>query len=275
VQVLFSTNAEQRLELAQKLAGKDKLKKLAGMLGRFRRMAIHSQKTRITHGLDEVHDMEIGSDLGKVLPSELVYLRHPVLKKQFQRKFTEGQLLQYQLRGREKAGKGPIVCCVDSSGSMGGDNELWAKAIALALLEIAQMQKRAFAVIFFGAEDDPVEIIEVHMGEQNILDKVVRIAEYFLNGGTDFETPLNAAIELIEKTEFRKADIVFVTDGYCGVSDEWLEDFLRRKAEKEARVHSVLVEMTGSNEVVDSFSDPVSTVMDLTVDSAVEIFQGV
>ena len=35
--------AEQRLELAQKLAGKDKLKKLAGMFGRFRRMTIHSQ----------------------------------------------------------------------------------------------------------------------------------------------------------------------------------------------------------------------------------------
>ena len=272
---LMQLPAEQRLELAQKLAGKDKLKKLAGMLGRFRRMAIHSQKTKITHGLDEVHDMETGNDLEKVLPSELVYLRHPLLKKQFQRKFTEGQLLQYQLRGREKAGKGPIVCCVDSSGSMDGDNELWAKAVALALLEIAQMQKRSFGVIFFGAEWDDLEIIEIHRGEPNILDKVIRIAEYYLGGGTDFEKPLNAAIELIEKTEFKKADIVFVTDGYCGVSDEWLEEFLRRKAEKEARVHSVLVEMVQSNETVDSFSDQVSTVMDLTVDSAVEIFQGV
>jgi len=118
---LIQLPAEQRLELAQKLAGKDKLKKLAGMLGRFRLMAIHSQKTKINHGLDDVHDMETSNDLGKVLPSELVYLRHSVLKKQFQRKFTEGQLLQYKLRGREKAGKGPIVCCVDSSGSMGGD----------------------------------------------------------------------------------------------------------------------------------------------------------
>ena len=238
-------------------------------------MAIHSKKTKITHGLDEIHDMEIGNDLEKVLSSELVNLRHPVLKKQFQRKFMEGQLLQYQLIGREKAGKGPIVCCVDSSGSMGGDSELWAKAVAMSLLEIAQMQKRSFAVIFFGSESDPLEIIEVHKGDQNVLDKVVRIAEYFLNGGTDFEKPLNAAMELIEKIEFRKADIVFVTDGYCGVSDEWLEEFLKRKAEKEARVHSVLIEMTDSNGVVDSFSDQVSTVMDLTVDSAVEIFQGV
>ena len=212
--------AEQRLELAQKLAGKDKLKKLARMLGRFRLMAIHSQKSTINHGLDEVYDMETGSDLEKVLPSELVNLCHPVLKKQFQRKFTEGQLLQYNLRGRENAGKGPIVCCVDSSGSMEGDRELWAKAVALALLEIAQMQKRPFAVIFFGSAWEALETIEIQKGEQNILDKVIQIAEYFLNGGTDFEKPLNAAIELSEKTEFKKADIVFVADGKCGVSDE-------------------------------------------------------
>lgn len=266
---------EQRLVLAQKLGEKDKLKKLAKMLGRFRRMAIHSQKTKITHGLDEVHDMETGSDLEKVLPTELVTLRHPALKKEFHRKYIEGQLMQYQLRGKEKAGKGPIICCVDSSGSMSGEEELWSKAVTLALLEIAQMQKRAFGVIFFGSEDDPLEIIEVQKGEQNVINKVIQIAEYYLGGGTDFETPLNAALELIEKVEFKKADIVFVTDGYCGVSDEWLKDFLKRKSEKEARVHSVLVQIRSSNETVDSFSDQVSTVMDLTVDTAVEIFQGV
>ena len=43
---LMQLPPEQRLELAQKLAGKDKLKKLASMLGRFRRMAIHSHTSR-------------------------------------------------------------------------------------------------------------------------------------------------------------------------------------------------------------------------------------
>ncbi|MBC2746218.1 MAG: VWA domain-containing protein [ANME-2 cluster archaeon] len=271
---LMSLPPELRLELAQKLAGKDKLKQLAKMLGRFRRMAIHSQKTKITHGLDEVHDMEQGNDLEKVLPVELVNLRHPLLKKDFQRKFTESQLMQYQLRGNEKAGKGPVICCVDSSGSMDGESELWSKAVTLSLLEIAQMQNRAFAVIFFGSENEPLEIIEITKGEHNLINKVIQIAEYYLGGGTDFETPLNGAIELIEKSEFKKADIVFVTDGACGISDEWLTDFLARKKQKEARIHSVLVNMRSSDETVDSFSDQVSTVAELTIDNAVEIFQG-
>lgn len=272
---LQQLSPEQRLELAQKLGDKDKLKKLAKMIGRFRRMAIHSQKTKITHGLDEVHDMETGNDLEKVLPSELVYLRHPVLKSQFNRKFTEAQLLQYELRGKEKVGRGPIICCIDSSGSMYGESELWAKAVALSLLEIAQMQKRSFAAIFFGSDSDPLETIEIHKGEQNVIGKVLEIAEYYLGGGTDFEKPLDEAIELIEREEFKKADIVFVTDGYCGVSDDWLESFLKRKDTKEARIHSVLVDMSSSNEVMDSFSDQVTPVQDLTIDSAVEIFQGV
>jgi len=266
---------EQRLELAKKLAEKDKLKKLAKMIGRFRRIAIHTQKSKITHGLDEVHDMELGDELQKVLPSELLKLNHPQLEQDFKRRYIEKQLLQYQLRGKENIGRGPMICCVDSSGSMDGDSEMWAKAVTLALLEIAQMQKRAFAVIFFGAEDDPLETIEIKKGEQNVISKVIQIAEYFLSGGTDFEKPLDAAIDLIEREEFNKADIVFVTDGYCGVSDEWLENFLTRKAAKEVRIHSVLVDMSDSNEVVDSFSDQVSTVMDLTLDDAVEIFQGV
>ena len=266
---------EQRLELAKKLAGKNKLKKLAKMIGRFRRIAIHSQKTKITHGLDEVHDMELGDELEKVLPSELIKLNHPQLEQDFKRRFIEKELLQYQLRGKENAGKGPIICCVDSSGSMDGECEMWAKAVTLALLEIAQMQKRAFAVIFFGAESDPLETIEIKKGEKNVISKVIQIAEYYLGGGTDFEKPLTAALELIEKTEFKKADIVFVTDGYCDVQDEWLEDFMKRKTNKEARIHSVLVEMDSSNDTVDSFSDQVSTVTDLTLDNAVEIFQGV
>ena len=272
---LQQLSPEIRLELAQKLSQKSKLKKLAKMLGRFRRMAIHAQKTKIIHGKDEVHDLETGSDLERVIPSELAGLRNPILKKDFMRKFTEGQLLQYQLRGKENVGKGPIICCVDSSGSMNGDRELWAKATALALLEIAQMQKRSFALIFFGSDTEPLEIIEIHKGEQNVLEKVIRIAEYWLGGGTDFQQPLDAAIQLIERQEFKKADILLATDGHCGIDEDWHKEFMERKARKEARIHTVLVNMRHSNETVDSFSDQVSTIADLTIDSAVEICQGV
>lgn len=99
---------------------------------------------------DEIHTVGIGNDLSRVLPAELVQLRHPLMKGEFKPRFIEGKLMQYELKGTEKQGKGPIIVCCDNSGSMSGDREVWSKAVALALLEVATMQKRAFVCIHFG-----------------------------------------------------------------------------------------------------------------------------
>lgn len=268
--------AEKRLELAGKLSKSAKMKKLARMVGRFRRLALHAQKTKIKHGLDEVFDLENGSDLNRIVPSELGLLKNPITKREFGRKFTEGKLLQYKLRGMERAGKGPIVCCIDSSGSMNGDKELWSKAVALGLLEIAQMQHRNYAAIQFGSKGQPLDITIIEKGERNIIEKVLHIAEYFLGGGTDFEDPLDKAMEIIHNVEFKKADIVFVTDGECDVDEDWLKAFLELKKEKEVRIHSVLCDYGNtSTSTVHKFSDQISSTSELTEDQASEIFGGV
>lgn len=264
---------EKRLELAQKLNKSEKMKKLARMIGRFRRLAVHAQKTKINHSQDEVHDIAKGNDLNRVVPSELALLRNEVTKREFQRKFTEGSLMQYQLRGTEQAGKGPIICAVDGSGSMAGEREMWSKAVTLGLLEVATMQKRAFAYIMFGARDDPMEVVIIKKGEKNIIEKVLRIAELFLSGGTEFETPLDKAVEILNESEFRKADIAFVTDGNCDVSDEWLKKFLQVKKDKEVRIHGV--EIFGHAETLRKFCDRITSVEELGNDEASEIFQGV
>lgn len=264
---------EKRLEIAQKLRQNEKLKKLAKIVGRFRRLAVHAQKTKINRSQDEVHDIELGSDLNRVIPSELALLRNPITKREFGRKFVEGKLMQYKLRGLEKAGKGPIICCIDSSGSMAGDRELWAKAVALSLLDIAVSQKRSFGAIQFGARDDILDIITIQKGEKNIIEKVLHIASYFLNGGTDFEKPLNSAIGLINESEFIKADIVFISDGHCDVSEGWLTKFLQIKKEKEFRVHSV--EIMGHSDTLRKFSDAITTANQLADTEAMEIFGGV
>jgi uncharacterized protein with von Willebrand factor type A (vWA) domain len=272
---------EKRLELAQRLSASAKMKKLARLIGRFRRLAIHSQKTKIKHGYDEVYDLELGSDLNRLIPSELGLLRNPTTKLEFGRKFTEGKLMQYKLRGFEKAGKGPIICCIDGSGSMSGDREIWAKAVALGLLEIATMQKRAFASIQFGAKADNIKdekyrdelVVTIQKDERNIIEKVIRIAEFFLNGGTDFESPLDKAVEILNDSQFKKADIVFITDGSCGVSEEWLQKFLQVKKEKEVRIHGI--EIFGYSETLKLFCDQVTPVNELTGDDASQIFGGV
>ncbi len=63
-------------------------------------------------------------------------------------------------------------------------------------------------------------------------EDVLRCAETFLNGNTDYETPLREALRLMEQEGFENADMVFVTDGECVLPDSFLE---KLKAEQSAR----------------------------------------
>lgn len=54
---------------------------------------------------------------------------------------------------------------------------------------------------------DAQEIIDIKPGEKDILNKIVKIAEFFLNArGTAFEPALSQALEFISKQSFKKAD---------------------------------------------------------------------
>ena len=50
----------------------------------------------------------------------------------------------------------------------------------------------------------------------------VDAAETFLGGGTDFQTPVNDALRLMDEEDLENADIVFITDGECKLPDKYL-----------------------------------------------------
>jgi len=266
---------EEKFRRAELIKSSRKMKELSKLVGRFKRLAISTQKTKVKQVPTEVFDVKVGQDLDKVLPSEILALSHPLMKYEFYERWAGGKLLLYEVKGKEKEGKGPVIICVDNSGSMAGQKELWSKAVALALLEISKLQKRNYACIHFGSSTDPIKIIEVPKGQASF-DKVLEIGQYFLNGGTDFAKPLTEAVALIEKSEFKKADIVFVTDGECAVTDEFLTEFRAAKKQKEFKVISVLVDMGSTTPTaVREFSDEVKFVSELSGNEAGEIFAAV
>ena len=64
-------------KLAARLAGDDRLRRIALLAGKFKRIAMRKQKAKVKHGQDEVTDVEMGSELSKLLPVELAGLLHP------------------------------------------------------------------------------------------------------------------------------------------------------------------------------------------------------
>ncbi len=256
--------AEKRFELAARIQGNHKLRELADKVGRMVRFALGEQARKIIHGRDEVHDIELGNDLALVLPSELAYLGNDESKILFWKKYAERELLQYQLRGTEKVAKGAIICMIDSSGSMGGARETWAKAVAIALLNIAQRQKRDFYGIIFSSAGDPLMEWYWPKGVAPIED-VLDFAEFEYMGGTDFELPIGRAVEVLEEQfqseDAQKGDLVLITDGECAVSQDWTDKYFNAKKEFAFRMYGCLIGF--SSATLDLLSDSTYKINDL------------
>jgi uncharacterized protein with von Willebrand factor type A (vWA) domain len=246
--------AKDRLALAEALKSKPKLKDIANTLGRMQKIANKKQKER-TEDSNARSDVDLGNELANILPSELALLKNPVTRKDFYKKFAQGELLQYSYKNKEKLGKGPIVCCIDTSGSMDCE-DVYSKAFMLSILMIARKQKRAFACINYASASSIKSWVFVQ-SQRITPGEIVEMAEWFWNGGTDFECPLNEAIDVIKNyNKFKKADIILVTDGSSSVNDNWLERFNETRKKMGVNVISIQLGNNQYNEIVlKSFSD--------------------
>jgi uncharacterized protein with von Willebrand factor type A (vWA) domain len=271
----YKSSPGRQIELGKHLAGNDKLKKLAQMVGRMKQHALALRRKIFERTNEELFEVGLGAEVSRLLPHELVTLHHPVLRKDFTRRFVENELLLYSLRGLEEKGKGPVVVCLDGSSSMMGDKEVWAKALTLTLLEIARRQRRLFRAICFSSADTPLQIFDLNPRERYEVEmgKVMELAEYFPGGGTDFETPLNAALECIQQSRFKRGDIVFITDGECQVGQDWAKTFRTTKEELGFSLFSILIDV-GSNSMgaLKEFSDKITTVSRLASEGVKDLF---
>jgi len=237
------SGGEVKAELARRIRASAKLRRLAKEAGRLRRVAAAKQRSKTKHSSDEVADVELGNDTSRLLPSEVVKLCTPGLFLDFARKFHERSLLQYRLTGTEAQGRGPLVVCVDSSGSMRGSKEIWSKAFALALLQVAALQKRHCRVVHFNT--DVVRVDDWPPGRVEPL-RLLESMEPFWGGGTSFTPPLTTALEAIQQNDKLKlADVVLVTDGQAELPDDFVKQWKEAKKKYQFTTYAVHVDSPG------------------------------
>ena len=195
--------------LTARLRASYRLRQIAKLAGRFRRIASSKRRSRVRHGTDEIVDVEQGDDLGRLLPLELAMLVHPATKLLAMRNLLERSSMQYRLEGTETLGKGPLVVAIDKSGSMEGDKDIWATAVALALLDVAQAERRPFALLCFDANVKHETIV---MPGGALPETALHVPA---DGGTNIDGVVRRGLEIIQHHPgaLRKADIVLVTDG--------------------------------------------------------------
>lgn len=238
-----------QLALAEKMSTLPKLKDIAAWAGRFKLIAQQKQRSKHKEAIAR-SGVRQGNQIEHLLPVELAAYASPLTKLDFMRRYVEVQTLQYDAKDKEQLGKGPIILCLDQSGSMDSQDTI-SKGFVLALMSIARKQRRDFALILFSGSARKAQLYE--RGKIKVSD-MVKLATTFLSGGTDFESPLREATEVMQKSRFNKADVVFVTDGEANVSQKFLDTWSVLKEKKEFKVLSLLLG-TQKPYGVQSFSD--------------------
>ena len=208
----------------------------------------------------EMRGVTRSDSISRMLPQEAALLGHPVLKGLWHAKRSEQALLSYAVEGVEletitteveeqqeitregkdkRLDKGPVLVCLDTSGSMSGSPEQIAKALVLETLRIAGNEKRDCYVYLFGSTN---EVAEMELSaDKKGMDRLISFLSMSFGGGTDVQGPVEKALAQCKQEKWQKADILIVSDGEFGYADNLLQRVKRRKTTHGLRVHGVLI----------------------------------
>jgi uncharacterized protein with von Willebrand factor type A (vWA) domain len=221
---------------------------------------LRAVETRIPDAPGEVTGVHFSGRLDQMLPAEAVLLRHPVGARLWRARQAEGRLLAWQseavlcdwradplARARaasappapEPLERGPILLCLDTSGSMRGAPERIAKAVVIAALRAAHETGRACRLIAFGG---PGEVIERDLGRGRAgLEALLDLMGQSFDGGTDLQTPIDRALAAVHDARWRCADLLIVSDGEFGCTPATLARLDAARERFGLRVQGVLV----------------------------------
>lgn len=251
---------DEQLALAEQWAANPNLRELAKHIGRALRDMRFKRQTRTKNVAVEPVSVTTGRELERMLPHELARAYMPEFRGVWLKDYSERSLLEWQMHGKEPAGKGAVVAVVDGSGSMTmalGDTGItkfvWASGLQMALLAVAHREKRSFAAVEFGSRGE-VKTWIFPKDEPIDPHRVLDMASHMFAGGTHTVGGLREAMNVIEgEGEFKKADVVLVGDGI----DPWRQpdvDMRDEFAKKNVRVHGISIE-TGTNHYFDQMCD--------------------
>ncbi len=203
-------------------------------------------------------------DIARMLAAEAALLGHPKLHLLWHAKRAEHALLCYQPQGvlsehpvlrpptepaiplpsqqrpSGEAIQGPIIICIDASGSMHGQPEYLAKAISLEVLRLANQQQRACYCYTFSG---PQQLIEQQLRfDRQGLRKIIQFLNLTFQGGTDVQAPIQRALEKIQQHDWQQADILFISDGRFVVPCELVDEVAAVRQTFHLRLHGLLID---------------------------------
>jgi hypothetical protein len=167
-----------------------------------------------TNDPHEVKGVKLGDEIERLVSEEIAALSTPGLDDMAAIRILEKRAMQFRLTGKQAKSRGPLVICIDESGSMHDDGyagrNTWAKACAVAMTRVAHDGDRMVKVVHFGTSCVAQELAP---GDAKA---VLDMSRHFLSGGTDIARALYVAAQEVgnlAQAGHVGADIVMITDG--------------------------------------------------------------
>lgn len=249
---------------ARYLAEDEGVKALCEILGKMRQIELseHIERVKFQHVEDvwrpdpnsreEIVGIRLGRDLEHTLPSELALLADSDTAILFDLKFVESRLMCFDMSGMQLVAEhhqseiestvsdadkmGPIVICVDTSGSMAGMPETIAKAVALFMATKAREQKRDCYLINFSTGVETLDL-----GDGGGMAELIRFLQMSFHGGTDAAPALEHALTVMERDKYAKADLLVISDFVMGGLDESIQGAIEEQRTNGNKFYSLVI----------------------------------
>ncbi len=223
----------------------------------------------------DTRGVERSGDIARMLPSEAILFMRPALRLLWHAKRAERALATYRVRGvqqerliaddagteardaerrKKKQDRGPIIVCLDTSGSMQGAPETIAKAVTLGAVRIATAEKRE---CFLCAFSGPTQVAEFDLSmKRGGVQALLEFLGCSFHGGTDVSEPIARAIKRVETAKWSRADAIIVSDGEFPVPSATSAAVASARKSLHLRVHGLLIG-AGHSAAMTSLCDPV------------------
>ena len=194
----------------------------------------------------DIEGVTVGNDLTALLPAELATMADDKLSGLFAYRFATRRLQTFQYKSNlmkraqrvqvaRARQKGPMIVCLDTSGSMQGQPERIAHSLVVKLLQVALAQDRDLLLITFATS---AKTFDVRANRLSLLDYMREEC----GGATDGTEMLRAAFGTINgNARYGSADVLLVSDFKFPLAGEGMLRELRRLQDEGTRLYGLQI----------------------------------
>lgn len=205
---------------------------LARQIGRSYNVEGEPQGKFLKASKSDIAGVTTGNDLNCLLPSELALMADSQTENIFYKNFITRNLQLFASVSHSSKGNkrhdGPIIICLDTSGSMDGEPMIVAKALTFAVCIIAQRKKRKVIVVKYSDSHESFFLSNISRQRKKLMEF---LSHAEVGGNNEDELFRWLFTDILPKEgDYQSGDILCVSDfGWMPISPDVMELIKKEK----------------------------------------------